>query len=338
MDLADFALHRWTRRSVLTLGGLALAGCTGGGDGATRPAGTSFGIVDWVGYTPLYIAREKGYLPEAFNVRNFPSPGQGTLAFAGGKLEGGAEVTAGAVDVRAKGKDLRVVMVVDRSVGGDGILARHSIRDLADLKGRKVALELGSVSHFFFLQAIAGAGLSGRDITIINTPPDAAGAAYRSGQVEAAVTYAPYLGSANRAQADGRILFDSARLPDAISDIYVFDARFVQAHPEVVQGFVDAVLKGLADLQADPQAGYALTARLLNITPAEVEDYLRGLQLADLALNIDMLTNPNSKSYLPNALQSLARFLKDQGQIPAVPDLTNVVDPRFVLAARATQR
>ncbi|WP_041244018.1 ABC transporter substrate-binding protein [Gloeobacter kilaueensis] len=332
-----FSKSRWDRRRVLALAGLALTGCAGQAR-TSRPVATTVGIVDWVGYAPLYVAAQKGFFaPLGLDLvaRTFPSPGQGTLAFAGGRVEAAADVTAGAVDLKARGKDFRVVMVVDRSLGADGLLASNHIGNIADLKGHKVALEYGSVSHFFFLQVLAQAGLGSQDVTIVNTPPDAAAAAYRSGQVEAAVSYAPFLGAANRARPDGRILFDSSRLPSAISDIYLFDAGYIKIYPEKVQAFVTGVLRGLAYLEAHPDEGYAITARQIKIQPSEVKTYLQGIRLADLATNIDMLTNPNSPVYLLGSMRLLARFLKDQGQIQAIPDLDNLIDPRFVLAARS---
>jgi len=336
MPASALAEERPSRRRLLVgLGALALAGCA-----REAPSGAmqlELGIVDWVGYAPLYVGQAKGLFRDLgldLTVRNFRATNENEMAFAGGRLDGSADVLSSAAELAARGKDFRVVMVIDRSIGADGVLASNAVRDLADLKGRRVALEEGSVSHYFFLQVLREAGLGSKDIELVNTSPADAAAAYQSGNVDVAVTYAPFLNVANAGRKDGRILFDSSRLPYAIADIYVFDAQVIARRPQALEAFVQGIFRGLAYIEAHPDESAAIVARTLKISPAEVTEFLKGVRLADLATNLDMLTNPQSPGYVPATMATLARFLKEQGQIAAVPDLSRIVEPRFVLAAQ----
>ena len=51
-----------------------------------------------------------------------------------------ALATLAAVTLKSKGVDYRVVLVADNSLGGDGILARTSVTDIKDFKGKNVAV------------------------------------------------------------------------------------------------------------------------------------------------------------------------------------------------------
>jgi NitT/TauT family transport system substrate-binding protein len=330
---------RLTRRhvvSALTLGSLGLVACSKAPtEGASKAI--TVGLVDWVGYAPLYVARAKGIFKDLgidLDAKNFHGNNEEKIAFVGGRLDGAADVLSSGVELATSSKDFRVVMVIDRSVGADGVLASNKIADIKGFKGQKVALEEGTVSHFFFLQVLSEVGLTGKDITIINASPADAAAAYQSRNVDIAVTYAPFLGKANTLRKDGRIIYDSSKLPYAIADIYEFDAKFIEEHPDTLQAFVTGFFKGLDYIKAHPEESAKIIAKELKITVPEVTDFLKGVQLADIPTNLDMLTNPQSQGYVPKTMAILAKFLLEQGQIKAIPGLTKLIEPKFVLAAQ----
>ena len=56
------------------------------------------------------------------------------------------------------GKEFQYVLALDDSAGGDGIVARKEIKSIRDLRGRKVAVQEGSVSQFFLNVLLRDAG------------------------------------------------------------------------------------------------------------------------------------------------------------------------------------
>ncbi len=334
----------WTRRQAIWLiagaaGGGALHACT---NWAQSPeAGTvsaSLGIVTWVGLTPLHIAGEKGFFKELglnLDVKEFSANSDSNAAFLAGRLEGVAPVTSEAVVLAANGANFRVVLVEDISQGGDGILARNSLTGVKDFKGKRIALEKGSVSHFFLLQVLKEAGLREKDVTLVSMLPEAAAAAYQTGKVEIAVTYSPFLEGANAAQKDGRIIYDSSKMPGAITDLYVFETKFIEKHPQSVEAFVRGIFKALDFLKTNRQEAVAIAAKRLNITPADLEANLKGLKLPDLQTNLDMLGNPQSELYLGKKMKDMAEFLQGQNQIQQIPDFSQLLEPKFVRAIQS---
>lgn len=340
------------RRQTLQLmagfsAGLLLHACStaSSGTASSNSAETteiSIGTVTWIGLTPLFIAQEKGFFTEegiSLNINNFSSNGEAMAGFVAGRLDAMSAVSSEAILVKAQDKDFKVVLVEDNSVGADGVLAKKSIASIADFKGQKVAVDQSGVSYFFLLQILKEAGLTKEDITPVNVDPPGAAAAYQSGNVDIAVTYAPFLQQANEAVPDGRIIYDSAKMPAAIADMYLFDSAFIAANPKAVQGFVNGVFKGLKFLQQNPQEGLAIAAKQLEMEPDALAGDLKGIKLPDPATNLTMLKDSSSNLYLIPTLKELAQFLADQGEIDAVPaDLESIFDPQFVEAAQATAK
>ncbi|MBE9178859.1 ABC transporter substrate-binding protein [Oculatella sp. LEGE 06141] len=339
---------RWTRRQALwmlggTIAGIGLHSCaqtaetasTAASPGTPGNMSASIGITTWIGNTPLYIAQEKGFFQElglTLDIRVFQTVAQAFPAFTAGQLSAIAPVTSEVVSLAANGADHRVVMVADTSLGADVLLARNSIQSIADFRGKKIGVELGGIGHFFVLQVLAEAGLSEKDVELVNTPPDAAAAAYQTGSIEIAYSYSPYSDQANEAQKDGRTIYSTKEMPTAIADFYVFSNQFIQSSPQAVAAFVEGNIKGLEFLESNRDEGLAIMAKQLGITPEELDGQLQGIQIPDLAANVEMLGNSSNELYMLNSMNDMAEFLEAQGQIESTPDLSNVIDPQFVNA------
>ncbi len=296
------------------------------------------GSTVWIGLTPLFIALEKGFFKELnlkVDFKTFGANSDYVAAFLAGQLDALAPVTSEVVSLAAKGKDLQIVLVEDTSIGGDGILARNHIESIEAFRGEKIAVDRGGVSHFFLLQVLKEAGLSEANVTLINADPPAAAAAYQAGNVDIAVTYAPFMQQANQAQPDGRIIYDSSKMPTAIVDVYAFDRAYVEANPQAIEAFVRGIFKGLDFLSSNREEALEIAAKQFEVTPEDLAADLEGIQLPGAEVNLEMLGDSTSDLYLLNSLENLAEFLKEQGQIDEIPDLSNLLEPKFIEAVRS---
>ena len=275
----------------------------------------------------------KGFFQEGglkLDYKDFSSDTEGDAALGAGRLDGRSIVTSQAVTLAAKGIDYRIIMAADNSLGGDGILARNSIADIKDFKGKQIAVEVGGVSHFFLLQVLKSAGLSSSDVKIISVTPDASAAAYQAGRTDIAVTYSPFLQKANEAQKDGRIIYDTSKMPTAIVDVYLFSTKFIEANPEAQKAFIQGIFKGLKFLETNKDEALAIAGKRLQLKPEEVEEQLKGVRLIDLPTNLEMMSNAQSDIYLLKHMNTLSQFLVEQKQIPQAADVSKVLEPKFL--------
>lgn len=330
---SSLALHACTQSATESVNSEAAA--------ADEPVSASTGSTLWIGYVPLFVALEKGFFAEGglnLDYRVFSGSTEGDAAFAAKRIDGVNNVTSEAVALYSKAQDFRIIQVADTSLGGDGILARNSITDIADFKGQEIGVEVGGVSHFFLLQVLKEAGLEAGDISISNLTPDAAAAAYQAGRVDVAVTYAPFLTRADEAQPDGRIIFDTSQMPTAIVDVYIFSPEFVEQTPNAAQAYVDGIYKGRDFLESNTDEALAIAGQWLELSPEDVEQELQGVDLTSPENNAKMLGDASSDLYLVPHMTDLATFLVDQGQIEAAPtaeEFEGVIESKFVEAAIA---
>lgn len=83
-----------------------------------------------------------------------------------------------------------------------------AIKTVADLKGKKIALNKGSNVHYFIVKLFEKHGLSYSDLNLVYLPPADARAAFEKGSVDAWVIWDPFLAAAEKA-LDARVLADA---------------------------------------------------------------------------------------------------------------------------------
>jgi len=83
-----------------------------------------------------------------------------------------------------------------------------AIKTVADLKGKKIALNKGSNVHYFIVKLFEKHGLPYADLNLVYLPPADARAAFEKGSVDAWVIWDPFLAAAEKS-LDARILADA---------------------------------------------------------------------------------------------------------------------------------
>jgi sulfonate transport system substrate-binding protein len=126
---------------------------------------------------------------------------------------------------------------------GEAILVPKdtAITSVADLRGKKVALNKGSNVHYLLVKALEKAGLKYTDIQPVFLAPADALAAFTRGSVDAWVIWDPYEAAAE-ASTGARILADGTGLV-ANHQFYFSSKKFLADHG----GAVDVVLAALGE-------------------------------------------------------------------------------------------
>ena len=134
----------------------------------------------------------------------FPAGPQLLEALAVGSVDLGATGDSPPVFAQAAGKDLVYVGAEPPKPDSSAVLVKPGgpLQTLADLKGRRVALQRGSSAHYLLVQALKKAGLAWSEIQPVYLPPADARAAFERGSVEAWVIWDPYYAAA---EIDGQV-------------------------------------------------------------------------------------------------------------------------------------
>jgi sulfonate transport system substrate-binding protein len=119
------------------------------------------------------------------------------------------------------------------------------IRSVADLKGKKVALNKGSNVHYLLVKQLEKNGLKLSDIQPVYLAPADGRAAFESKNVDAWVIWDPFQAAAEKATG-ARVLADGA--PDVVNNyqFYQGERGFVTKHLKVIEAlFEDSVAQGI---------------------------------------------------------------------------------------------
>jgi sulfonate transport system substrate-binding protein len=117
--------------------------------------------------------------------------------------------------------------------------AGSSLRSLADLKGKRVALNKGSNVHYLLVRALEAAGVPYDQVHKVFLSPSDARAAFEGGSVDAWVVWDPYLAEAE-VHAGARLLADGELLV-ANREFHLASRRLARERPEVPRVIVAAL-------------------------------------------------------------------------------------------------
>lgn len=304
--------------------GVWLAGVVLSGVAAAEPLKIRYST--WVGYGPLFLAREKGFFKEEnvdVDLINMEVPKEGFFALAAGRLDGVVSTIDTMVLYLKTGKEYQYVLALDDSAGGDGIVARKEITSLKDLKGKKVAFDEGSVSQFFLNVLLKEAGLAQKDIEAVNMSAGDSGAAFVAGKVDAAVTWEPWL-TKGKSAPHGHLLVDSSKTPGLITDVLIFRRDVIEKRGREVQGVVNAWNKAVAYWEKNPKESNEIMAKAVGgwlKDPKVFEETLGGVKFFNREANRRFFGTPAQPGPISrtvqNSLDIWGGFGKLQVKVPA---------------------
>ncbi|WP_438816532.1 sulfonate ABC transporter substrate-binding protein [Taklimakanibacter deserti] len=202
-------------------------------------------------YGTLILLKGKGTLektlePLGYGVTwtEFPAGPQLLEGLNVGAIDFGSTGEAPPIFAQAAGAPLVYVAHEPPAPKGEAILVPKdsAIRSVADLKGKKVALNKGSNVHYLLVKALEKAGVSYADIETKFLPPADARAAFEQGSVDAWVIWDPFQAAAEAATG-ARTLANGEGLV-ANHQFYLGTSDFISGHGKAI----DVLLAQIAEL------------------------------------------------------------------------------------------
>ncbi|NOV01436.1 aliphatic sulfonate ABC transporter substrate-binding protein [Paenibacillus planticolens] len=276
----------------------------------------------------LNYARDKGYFEKAFTAvgaevkwNEFASGPPHFEAIAAGRLDFGATGGTPLISGQVGGVDFKGIAVTSDGKKGNMIVVPKNspIKELKDLKGKKVAVAKGSSAYNFLYMAIDKAGLKGDDVKVIQLQPDEARPALDSGAIDAWSIWEPYATTAVY-QSGASILVSGENLNINAPSFLIARTKFTQEHPDLTVLFLKT---------------YEEARKYYVDHQDEIADELSKSQKLDKAIIVDVLKNtfPILSSITPEfakAHQEQADFLQSVGAIPKKLDTSQVLESKFI--------
>lgn len=330
--------ERFTRRmrsALILFLSLALLAGTFGCQAQKKPLRIASAI--WVGYGPLYLARdaglfeEEGVQVELIVQQDFK---QQFASMAAGEIDGIANVVDATISYYIPDLKYQMVLAMDDSMGGDGIGASKEIQSIADLKGKQIAYETGATAQFFLNVMLFRDEMTEKDITHIEMIGADAGAALLAGRVDAAVSYEPYLTEIRNSE-NTHVLVDTREAPGLITDVLMFRQDVIEDRPKDVQAVVNAYFKALDYWEKHPEESIAIMAKGMGgwiSDPVEFKNTLQFVQFLDLPANQAYFADPSNEGQ--QILETTQNAIEIWGQIL---NLGNLPEPKELINAKFVQ-
>lgn len=207
----------------------------------------------WVGYEPMFLARERGWLDgDQVKLHETRSAIESIGALRAGTVQAAALTLDELLGARASGLALSAVLVFNVSMGADMLLVRPGITELAQLQGLRIGYEASSVAEVMLAEILKAAGLTRQQVHLEKIPVDEQVKSLQHHAVDAFITYEPV---ATQLLARGMArLFDSHQIPDTIIDVLaVHQDALDAAHSKALEHGIAAHFRALDELTRNPQ-------------------------------------------------------------------------------------
>ena len=268
---------------------LGLAAALGALPAAETSPVLRIGYSDWPGWVAWEIAQQKGFFARhKVSVKlEWFEYGPQMEAFAAGKIDAAGLANGDAIMMNATGTRNVMILINDYSNGNDKIVAVPGINSIKELKGRKIGVETGCLSHLLLLNALQKNGMAEKDVELVNMPTHQAAQTLASGQVAAIVAWQPNSGAALELVKGAKALYTTEDEPGIIYDTLAVSAESLVKHraewAKVVAAWYDVIdylnnpankdealkiLSARAGISAQKYAGFYSGTRFLSAQEA----------------------------------------------------------------------
>jgi NitT/TauT family transport system substrate-binding protein len=324
----------------------ASAPSSGGGTRLNRPIKVA--IVTWGGYAGGIVANN-GFAPNKDCVFSKDFGVQVELlviddfeksrdAFRAGGDKGGVDIMWSTVDAYSleygglQKLAPKAILQYDWSRGGDAIAVDASIKSVADLRGKKVAVAEATPSHHFALYVLTQGGLTNKDVNWVFTSSAIEAAnVFKAGKVDAAVSWSPDVYVAAREREGGHILASTKEASNLIADIFVARGDFLDKHPEDARRFSAGWLKGVDLANQNPdKAALLLSKSFSGVGLEDAKGMLADVKLPNYAENRAFFDPKGSLVNYHTIYKTAQGIWRKIGKVTSTFEPYQTVDTRFL--------
>jgi NitT/TauT family transport system substrate-binding protein len=289
----------------------------------------AIGISGWTGFAPLTLAREAGLFKKHgldVTLRKIPQKDR-HLAIASGDIQCAATTVETWVVWNANGVATTQIFQLDKSYGADGMVVKPAIQKIADLKGKTVAASApGTAPYFTLAWFLKKNGLSVKDVNVVNLEPQAAANAMIAGtqQLDAAMTYEPYLSAVRAKPEAGRIIATTLDYP-MVMDTFGCTPKFLADNPKAAKALADGYFDAVEMIAKDPKKSFEIMGADVKQTGEQFEASQKYLRWQDREANRKFFAGEHAQF-----TKEAAQLLLEAGIIRQIPDLSKLADTRFI--------
>jgi len=305
----------------------ALAAAFVASPAAAQGTKVAIGISGWTGFAPLTLAREAGIFAKNgldVTIKKIPQASR-HLAIASGDIQCAATTVETWIVWNANGVATTQLFQLDKSYGADGMVVRNTIASIKDVKGKTVAASApGTAPYFTLAWFLKKNGLTVKDVTVVTMEPAAAAQAFIAGQNDVAMTYEPYLSAVRDKPEAGKIIATTLDYP-MVMDTFGCTPKFIADNDAAVKALTKSYFDALAMIKTDQAKAYEIMGADVKQSGEAFGISAKYLRWQDQAANKTFFAGE-----FATFNKEAADLLLEIGVIKQIPDLSKLVDTRFI--------
>src|SRR3954465_11452863 len=289
----------------------------------------SIGLSGWTGFAPLTLAKEAGIFKKHgldVTLRKIPQKDR-HLAIASGDVQCAATTVETWIVWNANGVATTQIFQLDKSYGADGMVVKSNIGKISDLKGKTVAASApGTAPYFTLAWMLKKNGLSPKDVKVVNLEPQPAANAMIAGaaDLDAAMTYEPYLSAVRAKPETGKIIATTLDYP-MVMDTFGCTPKFLADNPKAAKALADSYFEAVEMIRKDPKKSFEIMGADVKQSGEQFEASAKYLRWQDREANQKFFAGEHAAFS-----KEAANLLLEANIIKQVPDLAKLADTRFL--------
>lgn len=277
----------------------------------------TIGAAPWPNFEFLFLAKELNYLPEdQYSLFELPSPTSVIQAFQTGKLDVAFLSLDEVLTLIALGIDLKIVSVIDQSVGGDALLVKPEIKTLADLKWRSIGYENKAAGALLLDEVFTLSGLNNQTIQLYEVKQSEVKDAYMQGNIDGLIVREPQ--KQQLLELGARELLNSALLQQRITHLVVVRKEIISSKDEQIAYLLKRFYDAYNYYKTDSKNAITTMSVRLQMYPYLLEKSFNGTRFIEPKDALMRLSGSPSNVEL-QALQ-LSKFMTEKNMLGKIPD------------------
>lgn len=318
-------MKKWIQFLTVIIGvTFVLAACSSaGGEEKNKPKKV---VLDYAYYSPTSLAlKEFGWAEEVFEKEGIEVEwvlSQGSnkaLEFLNSKsIDFGSTAGAAALIAKSNGSPIESVYIYSKPEWTALVTTNDSnITSVEDLKGKKVAATLGTDPYIFLLRSLGDAGLSSKDLEIVNLQHADGANALLTNQVDAWAGLDPHMA---KVEIDsGAVLFLRDHDKNTYGTLNV-RSEFAEQHPELVEKVIEVYEKAREWVVENPEGAAEILAKEADMA----------LEVAQKSLERNDFSDPIPGKKQIEALKAAGEVLQSESVIKENVDVEKIVNELII--------
>ena len=288
------------------------------------------GYSDYPGWVAWQIAIDKGWFKEVgLNVQFEWFDYSASLnAFTANQIDAVTIAHGDNLMVASSGTNGVLVLATDSGKTNDLIIAKAGI-DVKDLKGKKVAVEVGLVDHLLLDSALKDANIDKKDVILVNTMTNEIPQVFMSPDVAAAALWQPSANQALKNVPGSKVIYSAAEKPGVIYGALTVNSESLNQNKEDWKKIIkiwDRVVTFINDPKTHEEA-IQIMAKRAGVPAEEYAQFVDGTDFLTVKANQDVFTKGEGFNSIYGSSYNVNRFNLENGVYSKNLNVDQTINP-----------